>query len=60
VFFYALSWTPQLVAGVERPDPTPHRRTFVSQFAAAAAVAFVVERAARDGAVRVNDERTGT
>jgi hypothetical protein len=48
------------VAAVERPHPTPDRRTIVPQFAAAAAVAFVVKRAARDCAISVHDQRTGT
>jgi hypothetical protein len=43
--------TAAVVAAVRRPHPTPHRRTIVPQFSAAAGVAFVVKRAARDGAV---------
>jgi hypothetical protein len=44
-----------VVAAIERPLPTPDRRTIVPQFAAAAAVAFVVKGAARDRAVSLHD-----
>jgi hypothetical protein len=44
----------------ERPHVTHHGIAFVSKFSTATAVGFFVLGAARDRAVRVDDERAGT
>jgi hypothetical protein len=49
-----------LVASFGPPRPTPNRVALVSQLAAAAADFVLVERAARDRAVSVQDQTTGT
>jgi len=49
-----------LGAAVERPIDAPDRRALMPQFPATANVFVVVERAARDGAVEMHDQRAGT